>query len=138
MDVQTRYHVYRLEKEIDLYSISLNYTQSGSATIYQIDDTDYFYGAYYFSDGNITDINIYYIRSKTIKQMLAKKGNVIKFAPGTGEWEFHQGELKEIFAWIFVLRILHASSKEIEEIYKLEIQFQEKKPFKKPEVPIVA
>ena len=124
MDDKTRYHVYKLEREKDLFSISLNYTGAGSATIYQIEDSDYFYASYYFSDGNITDINIYYVRSKVLQDIIVHKGNVIKFEPGIGHWESYHGEIKDIYAWLFVLRILFASSKEIQEIYKLEHDYE--------------
>ena len=49
---------------------------------------------------------------------------LIKFEPGTGEWAHYQGELKDIHGWLFVLRTLFASSKEIQEIYKLEHDFE--------------
>ena len=124
MDEKRRYHVYKFEREKDLFSISLNYTGAGSATINQIEDSDYFYAAFYFSDGNITDINIYYVRSKVLQDIINHKGNVIKFEPGTGHWESYHGELKEIYAWLFVLRVILASSKEIQEIYKLEHDFE--------------
>ena len=56
--------------------------------------------------------------------MIAQKGNLIKFEPGTGQWEHYQGELKDIYGWLFVLRILFSSSKEIQEIYELEHDFE--------------
>lgn len=120
MDEKSRYRVYKLEREEDLFYSVLNFNGTRSANIYQIEDSDYFYSAYYFSDGNLTDINLYYVRSKTLQDMVARKGNVLKFEPGTGEWDFYQGELKEIYCWLFVLRIMLTSSREIEEIYKLD------------------
>ena len=84
MDEKSRYHVYKLEREKDLFCSVLNYGGTGSANIYQIEDSDYFYSAYYFSDGNLNDINIYYVRSKMLQDIVARKGNVIKFEPGTG------------------------------------------------------
>ena len=120
MDEKSRYRVYKLEREEDLFYSVLNFNGTGSANIYQIEDSDYFYSAYYFSDGNLTDINLYYVRSKTLQDMVARKGNVLKFEPGTGEWDFHQGELKDIYCWLFVLRIMFTSSREIKEIYKLD------------------
>ena len=124
MEEKSRYHVYKLQQEKDLFCSALNYSGSGSANIYQIEDSDYFYSAYYFSDGNLTDINLYYVRSKALQEIIARKGNVIKFEPGTGEWEYHQGELKEIYAWLFILRIMFSSSKEIQEIYKLDEDYE--------------
>lgn len=124
MDEKSRYHVYKLEREKDLFSSALNYAGTGTATIYQIEDSDYFYSAYYFSDGNLTDINIYYVRSKALQDIIARKGNVIKFEPGTGQWEYYRGELKDTHGWLFVLRIMFTSSKEIQEIYKLEHDFE--------------
>lgn len=124
MDEKSRYHVYKLEREKDLFCSSLSYTGTGTANIYQIEDSDYFFSTYYFSDGNLTDVNIYYVRSKMLQDIIAHKGNVIKFVPGTGQWEYHQGELKDIYGWVFVLRIMFTSSKEIQEIYKLEHEFE--------------
>ena len=124
MEEKSRYHVYKLEREKDLFCSSLNFAGTGTATIYQIENSDYFYSTFYFSDGNLTDVNIYYVRSKTLQELIANEGNVIKFEPGTGRWEYYQGELKDIYGWLFVLRILFASSKEIQEIYKLEHDFE--------------
>jgi len=124
MDEKSRYRVYKLEREKDLFCSVLNFGGTGSANIYQIEDSDYFYSAYYFSDGNLNDVNIYYVRSKTLQNIIASKGNVIKFEPGTGEWEYHQGELKDIYCWLFVLRIMFSSSPEIQEIYKLDEYYQ--------------
>ena len=124
MDETSRYHVYKLEREKDLFYSSLNYAGTGTATIYQIENSDYFYSAYYFSDGNLTDVNIYYVRSKGLQDIITHKGNLIKFEPGTGQWEHYQGELKDTYGWLFVLRILFSSSKEIQEIYKLEYDFE--------------
>ena len=124
MDEKSRYHVYKLEREKDLFCSVLNVSGTGSANIYQIEDSDYFYSAYYFSDGNLTDVNLYYVRSKMLQDMVAQKGNVIKFEPGTGNWDSHQGELKDIFCWLFVLRIMFSSSKEIKEIFKLEEDYE--------------
>lgn len=59
-----------------------------------------------------------------LQDIVARKGNVIKFEPGTGNWDSHQGELKDIFCWLFVLRIMFSSSKEIKEIYKLEEDYE--------------
>ncbi|WP_299291696.1 hypothetical protein [Nitrosopumilus sp.] len=124
MDEKSRYHVYKLEREKDLFCSVLNVSGTGSANIYQIEDSDYFYSAYYFSDGNLTDVNLYYIRSKMLQDLVARKGNVIRFQPGTGEWDSHQGELKDIYCWLFVLRIMFSSAKEIKEIYKLEEDYE--------------
>jgi len=124
MDGKSRYHIYRLEREKDLFCSSLNYTGTGNATIYHIEDSDFFYSIYYFSDGNLTDMNVYYVRSKALQETIAQKGNLIRFVPGTGEWEFHRGELKDIYGWVFVLRIVHASSREIHEIYRLEEDYE--------------
>ena len=124
MEEKSRYRVYKLQREKDLFCSALNYSGTGSANIYQIENSDYFYSAYYFSDGNLTDINLYYVRSKALQEIIACKGNVIKFEPGTGEWEHHQGELKEIYAWLFILRIMFSSSKEIQEIYKLDEAYE--------------
>ena len=124
MDEKSRYHVYKLEREKDLFCSSLNYAGTGTATIYQIENSDFFYSVYYFSDGNLTDVNIYYVRSNELQKKIENKGNLIKFEPGTGQWESHQGELKDIYGWLFVLRILFSSSKEIQEIYKLEHDFE--------------
>lgn len=124
MDEKSRYHVYKLEREKDLFYSSLNYAGTGTATIYQIEDSDYFYSIYYFSDGNLTDVNIYYVRSRELQDMIRHKGNLVRFEPGTGQWEHHRGELKDIYGWLFVLRILFASSREIQEIYKLEHDYE--------------
>ena len=124
MEEQSRYHVYKLEREKDLFCSSLNYSGTGTATIYQIENSDYFYSVYYFSDGNLTDVNIYYVRSKELQQIISQKGNLVKFEPGTGNWEHYHGELKDTYGWLFVLRILFSSSKEIQEIYKLEHEFE--------------
>lgn len=103
---------------------SLNHYGASSATLYQIESSDYFYAPYYFSDGNISDINIYYVRSKKLQNAISQKGNTIKFIPGTGDWEPHNGELKEIYAWLFILRVTFTSSMEIQEIYNLEKEFE--------------
>ncbi len=124
MEEKSRYRVYKLEREKDLFCSALDFSGQGITNIYQIEDSDYFYSSYYFSDGNITDINLYYVRSKKLQDIIAQKGNVIKFEPGTGEWGYHQGELKEIYCWLFVLRIMFTSSKEIQEILKLDEDYQ--------------
>ena len=124
MNDKSRYHVYKLEREKDLFCSSLNYSGTGTATIYQIENSDYFYSVYYFSDGNLTDVNIYYVRSKALQEIISQKGNLVKFEPGIGKWEHHHGELKDTYGWLFILRILFSSSKEIQEIYKLEHEFE--------------
>lgn len=117
MNEEIKYHVYKLLREEDLFYGSLNCIEARSATVYQIENSDLFYSTCYFSDGNR---HIYYVKSKKLQDAILQKGNVIKFTPGTGEWEFFKGELKEIYAWLFVLRIMFSSSKEIQEIYTLE------------------
>ena len=124
MEEKSRYHVYKLEREKDLFCSSLNYSGTGTATIYQIENSDYFYSVYYFSDGNLTDVNIYYVRSKELQQIISQKGNLVKFEAGTGNWEHYHGELKDTYGWLFVLRILFSSSTEVQEIYKLEHEFE--------------
>ena len=124
MEEKSRYHVYKLEREKDLFCSSLNYSGTGTATIYQIENSDYFYSVYYFSDGNLTDVNIYYVRSKKLQEIISQKDNLVKFEPGTGNWEYYHGDLKDTYGWLFVLRILFSSSKEIQEIYKLEHEFE--------------
>jgi len=108
-------------REEDLFCGALNYVGASSATVYQIENSDLFYTTCYFSDGNL---HLYYVKSKRLQDAILQKGNIIKFIPGTGEWEPHKGELKEIYAWLFVLRIMRTSSKDIQEIYKLEHEFE--------------
>ena len=124
LDEKVRYHTYKLEREEDLFYSALNYAGTNSTTIYQIDYSDIFYSAYYFSDGNLTDINIYYIKSKKLQEeILRNKRNIIKFDPGTKNWKSFEGEIRDTSAWLFVLRVLIASSKEIHEINKLETEY---------------
>ena len=97
MDDKSRHRVYKLERENDLFCSSLNYSGTGTATIYQIENSDYFYSVCRFSDGNLTDVNIYYVPSKTLQEIISQKSNLIKFEPGTGEWEYYHGELKDTY-----------------------------------------
>ena len=124
MEEKSRYRVYKLERENDLFCSALSYSGTGTTNIYQIEDSDFFYSAHYFSDGNLSDVNLYYVRSKKLQKIITEQENLIKFEPGTGEWESYQGELKEIYAWLFILRITFTSSKEVQEIYKLDEDYQ--------------
>ena len=124
MDEKVRFHTHKLEREEDLFYSALNFAGANSTTIYQIDYSDIFYSAYYFSDGNLTDINIYYIKSKKLQEeILRNKRNIIKFDPGTKNWKSFEGEIRDTSAWLFILRILFASSKEVHEINRLETEY---------------
>jgi hypothetical protein len=116
---KAKYHTYKLESEIDLFTCILDYRGSNSTTIFQIESTDIFYKPLYFSDGDLTDINIYYVKSKNLKNA-TEISKVIKFNPGTSEWHPAKDLIEETHGWIFISRVLDTSSTEIQQILQLE------------------
>jgi hypothetical protein len=116
---KVNYHVYKLEGEEDLFTCVLDYSGSNATTVFQIGVTDIFYKPLYFSDGDLTDVNIYYVKSQRLKEG-ADTSKVIKFNPGNSEWYPVRGEVKETHGWIFISRVLETTSREIHEILQLE------------------
>lgn len=116
---KVNYHVYKLEGEEDLFTCVLDHSTSNSTTIFQIGFTDIFYKPLYFSDGDLTDVNIYYVKSRRLKQG-ANTSKVIKFDLGNSEWYPVRDEIKETHGWLFVSRVLETTSREIHEILQLE------------------
>ncbi len=113
------YHTHKFASEQDIFYNILHFSSTNSCSILQIGNTDLFYTPFYFSDGTLTDINIYYIKSQKLKNAL-KETKVIRFSPGTGEWLPMKGDLKETYAWFFVSQIISTTSLEIQEIFDLE------------------
>lgn len=113
------YHVHKFAAEQDLFYNILHFSGSHTSSIFQIGDTDLFYTPFYFSDGTLTDINIYYLKSEKLRNAL-NDTRVIRFSPGTGEWLPMKGDLKDTYAWFFISKIVSTTSHEIHEIYNLE------------------
>lgn len=116
---RVNYHVYKLESEEDLFTCVLDYSSSNATTIFQIGLTDIFYKPLYFSDGDLTDVNLYYVKSLKLREG-SNTSKVIKFNPGSSEWYPAKGEIKETHGWIFISRVLETTSKEIHEVLQLE------------------
>ncbi|WP_205098736.1 hypothetical protein [Candidatus Nitrosotenuis uzonensis] len=121
--VKINYHTHKFAGEQDLFYNVLHFSASHSCSIFQIGDTDLFYAPFYFSDGTLTDINIYYLKSEKLRNAL-KDTKVIRFSPGTGEWLPMKGDLKDTYAWFFVSKIISTTSKEIQEILNMEESLQ--------------
>ncbi len=121
--VKINYHTHKFAGEQDLFYNVLHFSGSHSGSIFQIGDTDLFYAPFYFSDGTLTDINIYYLKSEKLRNAL-KDTKVIRFSPGTGEWLPMKGDLKDTYAWFFVSKIISTTSKEIQEILNMEESLQ--------------
>ncbi|MEM4252600.1 MAG: hypothetical protein QXE84_03650 [Candidatus Nitrosotenuis sp.] len=134
--VKINYHTHKFAGEQDLFYNVLHFSASHSCSIFQIGDTDLFYAPFYFSDGTLTDINIYYLKSEKLRNAL-KDTKVIRFSPGTGEWLPMKGDLKDTYAWLpmkgdlkdtyawfFVSKIISTTSKEIQEILNMEESLQ--------------
>jgi len=117
------YHTHKFAAESDMFYNVLHFSNTNSASILQIGNTDLFYSPFYFSDGTLTDINIYYIKSQKLKNAL-KETKVIRFSPGTGEWLPMKGDLKDFYAWFFVSQIISTTSLEIQEIFEMEENLQ--------------
>ncbi|KAF6242435.1 hypothetical protein C6988_08540 [Nitrosopumilus sp. b1] len=125
MDDKIRYHSHKLEREEDLFCSALNYAGTNTTVINQVEYSDVFYSTYYFSDGNLTDINVYYVTSKKLQNEINRQqSNIIKFDPGTRSWSAFKGEMRDTSTWLFVLRVLFTSSREIEEIQRLESEYK--------------
>ncbi len=116
---KVNYHVYKLEGEEDLFTCVLDYSNSNAATVFQIGLTEIFYKPLYYSDGDLTDVNLYYVKSQKLKEG-SNTGKVIKFNPGNSEWYPVRGEIKETHGWISISRVLETTSREIHEILQLE------------------
>jgi hypothetical protein len=116
---KVNYHTHKFASEQDLFYNILHYSATNSCSIFQIGNTELFYAPFYFSDGTLTDINIYYIRSEKLMDAL-KDTRVIRFSPGTGEWLPIKGDLRDTYAWFFVSKIISTTSLEIQEIFNLE------------------
>ena len=116
---KVNYHVYKLESEEDLFTCVLDYSNSNATTIFQIGSTEIFYKPLYFSDGDLTDVNLYYVKSPKLKEG-SNTSKVIKFNPGNSEWYPVRGEIKETHGWIFISRVLETTSREIHEVLQLE------------------
>lgn len=121
--VNINYHTHKFAGEQDLFYNILHFSGGHSCSIFQIGDTDLFYAPFYFSDGTLTDINIYYLKSEKLRNAL-KDTKVIRFSPGTGEWLPVKGDLKDTYAWFFISKIISTTSKEIQEIFSLEENLQ--------------
>lgn len=109
----------------DLFTCILDYRGSNTTTVFQIGFTDIFYKPLYFSDGDLTDINIYYVKSKNLKDA-TDVSKVIKFNPGTSEWHPARDDIEDTHGWIFISRVLDTSSTEIQKILQLEEKINSK------------
>jgi len=116
---RVNYYAHKFEAEQDLFYNLLHFSHANTSTILQVGNTDLFYAAFYFSDGTITDINLYYVKSVKLKKAI-EQSRIIRFSPGNGEWVPTKGDLKETYAWFFVSRIISSTSKEVEAIKSLE------------------